>query len=161
MTTTNQHKLGLKKENNTEYYEIIDEHNLLMDEWNGLNKKIYTIKQPRLFLFRHKKQLQALGLDILELQKKFLYWDKKVSNFIMNPHLIFSENEEREIGFIHFISVLRDIRNKLDNQMIMIATNFNKLQDGHSNQVNFIIAVASFILTYIGLIVTLLTIRGV
>jgi len=159
MTTTNRHKLGLKKENNIEYYEIIDGHNSLMDEWNRLNKKIHEMKQPILFLFRHKKRLQELGRDILELQEKFLEWDKKAGNFIIKPHLIFSENDEREIGFVHFTAVLRDIRSKFDNQMIMIATNFNELQHGHSNQVNFIIAVASFALTYVGLILALLTIK--
>ena len=125
----------------------------------SLNKKIHEMKQPILFLFRHKKRLQELGRDILELQEKFLEWDKKAGNFIIKPHLIFSENDEREIGFVHFTAVLRDIRSKFDNQMIMIATNFNELQHGHSNQVNFIIAVASFALTYVGLILALLTIK--
>lgn len=156
---TNKRKLNLKKESNPEYYSILDEHKSLMTEWNRLNLEIFKIKQPKIILLRHKVYLQRLGLEIYALQKKFLIWNSKVSNFVINPHLIFHEDEESEIGFHHFTAILRDIKNTFDNHMVMIATNYNKVQDIHSNQVNFLIAIASFILTLIALIITFVTIK--
>lgn len=154
---TNKHKLNLKMESNPEYYSIIEDHNLLMTDWNRLNLEIFKTKQPKLFLLCHKKNLLRIGQEIYSLQNKFLIWNSKASDFLNNPHLIFHEDEESEIGFHHFTATLRDIKNTLDNRMVMIATNFNKLQDIHSNQVNFIIATVSFVLTFIALIITLLT----
>lgn len=156
---TNQHKLNLKKEVNIEYYDILEKHNALMDEWNRIALRISKMRQPKLFLFGYKKRLQDLGQELLILQKDFLNWNAKAGDFLANPHLIFTENDERELGFIHYTSLLRDMRNKLDNYMVLIAMNYNILQDLYSNRVNFIIAITSFLLTFAGLVATLIALK--
>ena len=155
---TNLHRLNLKKEANIEYCDIRETHNALMGEWNRINLQISKMKQPKLFLLGYKKRLQDLGRELIILQKDFLSWNAKAGSFLDKPHFIFTENEG-ELGFIHYTSLLMDIRNKLDNYMVLIGTNYNNLQDFYSNRVNFIIAITSFLLTFAGLVATLIALN--
>jgi hypothetical protein len=154
----NPRKLSLKREDNQAYYSIIDGHNNLMDNWNNINKELYDLRQPKVLFWGHKKKLKKVGISLLELQKQFLEWNKQASQMIFDPHLIFQANEESELGFLHYSGILRDLRNKVDNHMVLIVDNYNRERDNHTNQVNFVIAIASFVLTFLGLAATIWTI---
>ena len=153
------HKLNLKKENNPLFYEIVDEHNAIMADWNKINHELDDMKMPKLISPAFRRRLRSIGLEILELQKQFLQWNDKAYGLLTKPNYIFSEDEERELGFIHYSILLQDIRNCLDNRMVMIVSNFNRVQDLYSSHVNFVIAILSFLLTFLGLIATIVSIR--
>jgi hypothetical protein len=153
------HKLNLKMEDNPLFYEILNEHNAIMSEWNRLSHQLEDMKIPKLISPRFRRRLQSVGLGIQELQKQFLQWNGKADGLFTSPNYIFSEDEERELGFIHYSGLLQDIRNHLDNRMVMIVSNFNRVQDLYSSQVNFVIAISSFVLTFLGLIATIVSIR--
>ncbi len=150
-------KLGLDKERSPEFHEIVEENNALMDEWNRVNRVLVDSKQPRLWLFGHKKKLQKIGRELRELQDRFITWNERSGNMLYKPHFRFRSDQESEVGFIHYTNVLRDLRNSMDRRMVLIADNYNRRHDEHNSQVNFIIAITAFFLTFIGLIATLIT----
>lgn len=150
--------LSLKKEDNPEFYFIVDEHNAIMEQWNKINKDLFNLKQPKILLLGHKARLKSFHKPMETLQSKFIVWNKKAHELLHEPDFIFSEDEESEIGFIHYTNILRDMIGQLDHHMVLIADNFVKVQQRHSNQFNFVIAITSFALTFIALIVTLFTI---
>jgi hypothetical protein len=152
------HNIGLSEELNPEYFRLFQQHNNIMQKWNEINKKIHLFKQPKLFLFRQKSRFKKLYKPLEELQKEFLEWNKDVENFLTEPKLQFRNDQESKIGFSHFISLLTDIKNTLDNHMVLIADNFVKIQSRHSNQVNFKIAIISAMISTAGLIIALYTI---
>jgi hypothetical protein len=153
------HKLNLKKEDNLLFYEILDEHNAIMSEWNRIGHQLQDIKIPKLISPRFRRRLRSIGLEIQELQKRFLQWNGKAYGLVTKPNYVFSEDEERELGFIHYSGLLQDIRNHVDNRMVMMVSNFNRVQDLYSSQVNFVIAISSFVLTFLGLIATIISMR--
>jgi hypothetical protein len=131
-----------------------------METWNKIAHELDEMEIPKKISPKFKRRLRAIGLEIQELQKRFLEWNKKAYALITKPHFIFSGDEEREIGFLHYSGLLQNIRDHIDNRMVMIVSNYNRVQDMYSSQVNFVIAISSFIATLLGLVATLLTMWG-
>jgi hypothetical protein len=152
------HNIGLSQELNPEYFRLFEEHNKIRNRWNDINKEIHLFKQPKFFLCRQKSKFKKLYGPMEELQKSFLEWNKDVENFLTEPKLKFKRDQESEIGFPHFISLLTDLKNTLDSHMVLIADNFVKIQNRHSSQVNFIIAIISALISTAGLIIAIYTI---
>lgn len=146
-----KHTLGLDRKDNDEFYKIFDEHNDIMEKWNDINKQFHRLKQPVLFLFCYSSKLKTFYKPIEDLQKEFLNWNKKANNFLNKPHFIFSGNQERQLGFLHFTNILSVQINRLNNNMTMIADNFIKIQNNHKNQKNFLIAIFSTFISLCGL----------
>lgn len=153
-TNVIQHRLGLNEENNPNYYEIFNEYNSLMDRWNILNKKLFKINQPKIFLFRQKKNFNVIAEDLKPLQNDFLKWYGKAQNFAYKPHYIFTDDQERELGVTHFTNILFNLRSGFNQSMLMIVENFVKVQLRHTNQKNFNIAIVALIISSFGLFIT-------
>lgn len=149
--------IGLDKETNLKFYEVVDQYNVIVDEWNRLNRQIIENKQPKFWLFGHKRRLKSIALEIQSLQKRFLAWNARAGDFLIKPDFKFKAHQESEIGFLHYSGFLRDLRDSLDHHMVLLATNMNNSWNQHSSQINFLIAIISFALTLAGLVATLLT----
>jgi hypothetical protein len=151
-------KIDINRKDNPKFFEILDEHNALMQDWNRLNNEFMCIKQPKFLLLGHKARLTSYYVSMESIQGRFIGWNEKAHAFLHKPHFIFSEEEESELGFMHFTGELRFLIHEMDSHMMMLADTFVKLQQRHGNQVNFLIAIASFVLTFVGLLVTIFTI---
>lgn len=149
---------SLRKEDNPKFYVIVDEHNFIMEQWNKINNDLFDLKQPKLLFRGYKARLKSFYKPMEKLQSKFIVWNKKAHELLLKTDFSFSEDEESVIGFIHYTNILRDMIGQLDHHMVLIADNFVKVQQRHSNQFNFVVAITSFALTFIALIVTLFTI---
>ena len=132
-----------------------------MEKWNDYNHQLQEMEIPRLPSSHFKKQLKAMGEKLNSLQTQFIQWNKNASILTTKPHFVFSSSGDSHISFLHYTGMLQDIRNQLDNHMLLIGSNYNRVQDLYSSQVNFSIAIASFVVSLIGLIVSILSIRSV
>lgn len=150
-----QRILNLDEEKNPEFHEIAQEHNELMDEWNSINADLVTETQPILLLWGRASYLESkYGQPISDLQEQFVEWNKRASDLVYKPNLTFGENEESGLGLIHYTNVMRDLKNRMEDRMNLIVKNYNQVYSNHRNQINFNIAIASFILAIIGVILS-------
>lgn len=153
--TPEQRLLNLDEEKNPEFHEIAQEHNELMDEWNRINAGFVEEPQPILLLWGRASYLESkYGQHISDLQKKFVEWNKRASDLVYKPTLTFGEDEESELGLIHYTNVMRDLKNRMEDRMNLIVKNYNQVYSDHRSQVNFNIAIASFILAMVGVILS-------
>jgi hypothetical protein len=152
-----QQPIHIDKESNPEYYALVDRHNTIMAEWNHLSKELQSLRHRRVLLFRERRDLKNHGKQLKKLQNMFLEWNSDVYNFIVHPNLILPDGADSHIGFPHYMGLLKDMRNRLDGYMVLAANNFYRCNDRYSNQVNFLIAIASFLASFAGLIIGIYT----
>lgn len=145
----------LKKEINPEYYNIGEEHKVLMDKWNKQNNAIHSLKTPKLFIWKAKKELVQLKKDGKELSDEYIAWNKTATEFLLNPKFYYDkEQKKRSLVYKNFTKSLKFIIEKMNDNMVMIANNFNLRSSEYREQRNFIIAITAFSFGFIGLIFT-------
>ncbi len=150
------HKFILERESNPEFFKLADEQKSLMDKWNGLGKQVQNFKIPRFWLFKTKHKLRPIGVGIARLQKDFLNWYGRTRGFCYEPvYIIGGTSEEKLITYLHSTATLRDLMNKLDSDMLMLAQNFNDRSSEYDNKLNFLIAMTGLVIAIIGLVIAL------
>ena len=85
----NTHKIGLSRDDNPMFFEIINKHNIIMDKWNDINGQLHDLRQPKIFLFCQKARLRSFYKPMEELQKGFLEWNKLATEFLEKPSFVF------------------------------------------------------------------------
>lgn len=151
-----QVKIYLNKELNTEYFSIMEEYNSLMDKWNNVNNQLHSFKVPTLFLVNTKRKLTKIGEAVAELQKEYLAWNKKATNFLINPSYRFDDDQQaKELTYTHFTDMMQHTINFLESHMKVIVGNYNDIYSSYKYQININIAISAFLISIIGLIVSL------
>lgn len=150
-----QHIINIIKEENPEYHSILDEHNEIMDEWNRINKELHEFDYPRYFPFLQIRRLSPLLKSLKELQKRYLKWNMEAYDMIKAPKLKIPTNTDSLTTFLHFTTLLRDTRNRLDSDMRLIQQNYNYTVEEVSNKINFMWAIFSFFASFSGLIIAI------
>ena len=147
------HKLRLERGDNPEYYALTDEQPLLMDRWNQVHNQLYAFRVPRLWLFGTKRNLLLVGADISQLQRDFLDWYKRVRKFCVNPHYKTKGTlpGDRRLIYLHCTATLRNLMNKLDSDMLMLAGDYNHRYSESEGRLNFLIAMVGLIIALVGL----------
>lgn len=148
-------KIYLKEELNPEYYKIGEERNQLMDRWNVLNNEIRSFTIPRFLFYTVKEELKRLKNQGEELSTDYIAWNNKATNFLLNPNFQFEpDQKDRELVYINFTNSIRFLINTMQDNMVLIAENFNKRSSQYRGQRNFNIAIAAFILGFSGFMIT-------
>ena len=96
---------------------------------------------------------------MLKLQNLVDDWGAYYNNFVQKPSLTFSGNEERFIGFLHYMRLLEQMDIKLNRHYDTTVADFIKIQERYSNQINFLIAIISAYLALIGLVLSLAALK--
>jgi len=148
------HRIYLREDINPEYWQIYKDHNKLMDKWEQYNSEILNFRIPRLLMFGTKKKLIRIGKEVLKLHGEFIEWNKRACGFAFAPRYNFDADQNKELVFIHFTSNLRFLINTLEDSMVLIATNYNKLFSNLENQINFLLAISAFLIAFIGLLIS-------
>ena len=52
-----------------------------------------------------------LGNQVKDLQNEFRAWDDRASDFLVHPRLAMPPIADGDMSFLHYMNVLRDIRN--------------------------------------------------
>jgi len=151
------YEISLEEKDNPEFYALAKEHNSLMDRWNQYNNQLHTFKVPRVLIFKTKHKLTLIGRNIAKLQKDFLDWQKRARGFSVKPHYKVDSQQPGHLIYLHFTATMRDLVNRLDSNMVLLAENYNKRYSEYQNQVNFLIAIIAFIVSFIGLLLGIIT----
>ncbi len=151
------YKIILERESNPEFYVLADEQKSLMDRWNDFDNQLHNFKMPKLWLFKTKGRLRPIGTGITQLQKDFINWYGRVRGFCYEPsYTIGGTSEEKLITYLHSTATLRDLMNKLDSDMLMLAQNFNDRSTECDNRFNFLIAMEGVVLALIGIVIAVI-----
>ncbi len=150
------YKFILERESNPEFFKLAEEQKPLMDGWNDFNNQLHNFKIPRFWLFKTKHKLRPIGVGIASLQKDFLNWYGRMRGFCYEPtYTIGGTSEEKLITYLNSTAILRDLMNKLNTDMLMLAENFNDRSTEYDNKLNFLIAMTGLVIAVIGLVVAL------
>lgn len=150
----NIRRLGLREEGNEAYYSLVERHNEIMAEWNRLNNDLHSFKPGKIPLRKHKKILLKRGRGIDNLQKDFLQWYNDASDFLLKPNIVVDPGEESKLTFLHYTGFLSHMISEANHNMVLLVDNYQKRYNALHNQWNFMIAITSFVLTFLGLLVT-------
>jgi hypothetical protein len=150
--------LALDEKLNPEYFSILEKHQVLLNKANKINNDLIAFQIPRLFVWKSAKTLKAIHKEIKIVEKEYLEWDNLATSFIHHPKLSIQDDEYKNLVFSHNLDILKDLRNKMsDNILFILGNNYFRSKESQGNQINFIIAITSFILTLIGLVIASLT----
>lgn len=156
MKTTN---LDIDRDKNQKYFDLIEkEHGELMDRWNELQSRILKLKIPSFFIFGVKKELKQIGSKLKKLGEDYISWNNKAGNFLGKPNYVFKKDQDSSVVFLHYSNMLRHVVNSMESSMRVITVSYNKRWDQYKGQRNFIIAITSFILAFLGLIAAIISI---
>jgi len=151
------YEISLEEKDNPEFYSLGKEYNSLIGRLNDYNSQLHKFKVPRLFLFKTKHKLISIGRNIAKLQKDFLDWQKRAHNFCIEPHYKVDPKKSGSLIYLHFTATMRDLVNRLDSNMTLLANNYQDVYSQYQNQVNFLIAIIAFIVSFIGLLLGIIT----
>ena len=153
-----EHKLDLDRESNKEYYSFLDDFPIIQDAINSINNKLLSFKQPRFFLFSQKKKIKAFLKPIEEVRDLKAKWSNKYITFLGKPSLSFN-NLDPTVGYVHFMNFLAEVNHIVNNKYDTLVSNYMIIQDRNSNQINFIIAITSALLSLFGLLLAIYVLR--
>jgi len=159
MDILRKHNIGLNKDDNTKYYDLVETYNVLGRKIVFINEKIIKLKQPTFFIFCQYYRIKSFITIMEKLQVQVDRWSGMYNDFIQRPSLTFSGSEERELGFLHYIRLLEQMDRKITDLFALSASHFIKIQERNSNQINFLIAILSAFLSITGLILALITMK--
>lgn len=155
---TIEKNLDLDEKLNPGYFSILDKHQILFAKLNKINNDLIAFKVSKLLVWKSSNMLKKIHKEIKIAEKDYLEWNKIATNFIHNPTLNILDNANQNLVFLHNINILSDLRNKLNESFILILLgNHDRAKERQSNQINFIIAIASFVVSLIGLVFALFT----
>lgn len=148
--------IKLDEADNPVYYGLWREHNELKKRWNEINSQIHDIRIPKLAIWRARKKLKRIGLQAAALQKDYLKWRNRAVNFQMNPHYKITRDENTPFVYLQATSNMRNLSDMLESAMNLLANNHNLRRSSLDNKLNFLLALSSFALALLALIVTLI-----
>ncbi len=151
-----QQFIKLDEADNPEYYGLWRDHDELKKRLNDLNLRVHKIRFPKFLVWRARKPLKAVGLELVKLQHDYLSWRKKAVNFQMNPHYKIRRDENAQLVYLHATSNMRNLTDILESEMILLGNNYNLAHLWLDNKLNFLLALSSFALAFLALIITLI-----
>jgi hypothetical protein len=148
--------IKLDETDNPVYYGLWREHNELKKRWDEINSQIHEIRIPKLAIWRARKKLKRFGLGLSALQKDYLNWRNRAVNFQMNPHYKITRDENTPIIYLHATANMRNLSDLLESNMILLVNNYNLVHSWLDNKLNFLLALSSFVLALVALVITLI-----
>ena len=149
---TREFKLDLDRNDNPEYYHLRDKCAVVQRQIKFINDKILKLKQPKLFLLCQKYRIKSLFKPIGKIQFIVDSWSKEYTTYMGKPNLTLINNLNPEIGYIHFTRLLEIMDNLIREKQNTTISNYLKIQERYNNQVNFIIAIVSALISLAGLL---------
>jgi len=159
MENIRKHNIGLNKDDNLKYYGLVNTYNVVGRKVSFINEKIINLKQPTILIYCQYYRIKSYVRVMEKLQRLMDNWSERYNEFIQKPNLTFSANEERELGFLHYMRLLEQMDNKINNLFFLTASHFVKIQERNSNQINFLIAIISAVVSIAGLILALISLK--
>lgn len=156
----NQHMIDIEESDNPDYYRLLHEAEDLQGRWHLLYQEIHDIylKKGKIKLSLAKSRMRSLYPDVKTYIQDCLEWKKRASNFLVKPNLIVTSSEkDQQLGFLMGLENLRDTIQRISHCVEKTEQNYNGLMGVIENQTNFNLAIASVIISLLGLILSLCT----
>jgi len=123
-------KLGPKdlvpaKTENPRFYDIVDEFQRVIDNFDVINRKLLGIGPIERFPSKQLSELKALLPEIEVHNQKVSNFDNKVMTFIGTPQLEIMQNQDKALVSIYSLSVLRDMKNYVLDDMNVLANSYH------------------------------------
>jgi hypothetical protein len=147
--------INLNKEGNEDIFEIIKENGEIVQIVDKISIVIESITIKRLIFIKNKILIKNISVDIHSLQTKFNNWKDVATNFCLNPHYAIDSTSDLHFSALHYTINLLDMVNSLELNVKKIVDNYNLTIERVEAKINFRIAIFSFLLTFVGLIVSL------
>ncbi len=147
--------IKLDEADNPVYYGLWREHNELKKRWDEIDSQIHEIRIPKLTIWRARKKLKIIGLELSALQKDYLYWRNRAVNFQMNPRYKIARDKNAPIVYLHATANMRNLSDLLESNKILVVNNHNLVHGQLDNQLNFLLAISAFLLALLALMITL------
>lgn len=136
-------RIIVQREDNPEYYGIVEEYNKLVEKWNLLMDSLQKFKIPKFVLFGTKQKLSTIGRQILDFDKKFISWKGRALKFLIAPSFIIG-GEASQVGYLHYTAFLRDVVRRGEDDMRTLINSHNSLYSGFENRKNIVVGVIFF-----------------
>lgn len=158
MSLTTIHLLDIQRENNPTYFELLDRHDALQEEWNRTMAAVRSLRVSRI-PWCSLRELRTLVNRADQLAKEYTSWKASVRDFLGNPHLTFGRgNANPDVCFLYYMQFLMEILSHLDDAMTRMIDGVNSVSATFDQQVNFVIAIGSALLSLAGLITGLVAV---
>lgn len=159
MSDVREHNIGLNRDDNPEYYSFVSDYNTIGRKITFINEKLISMRQPSIWIFCQYYRIKSYYKAMAKLQLLVDNWGGKYNEFVQKPRIIFSGNEERELGFLHYMRILEQMDTKINKVFDTTVANFVKVQERNSSQINFLIAVFSAFISIAGLVLALISLK--
>ena len=150
-------RVSLPPEGNEEFYNFVERSNDIIREYDAIQQDLFALRLPKVFLGSNKKKLLVLGKRTMQLLSEFSDWNSEARQFCTKPKYLFSHDTENATAFLHFTMDLRERANYVGSSILQGVENYNKRFTEHENRQNFVIAITAWFLTFVGLVVTVLS----
>jgi hypothetical protein len=149
--------LKLDEADNPDYYNLWREHNELDKRWDEINNQIHEIRIPKFAIWQAHKKIKGIGRELVALQESYLKWRNKAVNFQMNPHYEIVRDENTPIVYLQATANMRNLSDRLESKMILLGNNHNLVHNQLDNRFSFLIAMGSFVLSFLAFVISLIT----
>lgn len=140
-----------------EYFALIGVQRHAIDaEWMRLNRLLSDFRAPSLFQFLSGRRLDPIRDAIKALEHQYAQWDKNASEIIGGkPHLIPAGPDPNGPVFFNNLHDLQNLGATLASNMQALNRNFERIKSDLRNQLNFNVAICSFAISFLGLLISL------
>jgi hypothetical protein len=148
--------LNLDLAANPEYFGLVEQQVGLMYRFNALYSDVNSFRINWLWPWGRTSQLTRLGLQLTGLLDDWLAWQSHAARFALNPKLANLQREMLELTTSHVVINLWFIIIRTKLSMESLEAHYNSLWTARGNQINFNLAMVSLLVTFLGLIATLI-----
>ena len=141
---------------NQEFFEAIEQFNTISDLCDRLILDQRLTQRPFLMLNRLKKSLKQLGGRIGKLEHERDVWKMQVGSYLERPRMTFDQGQPKDLMFLHYTSTLRWLAQEMDKNVGQAIANQQYLEAYYTEQRNFLIAIGSAVLSFVGLLTAIL-----
>lgn len=143
MSEIQQHRIVFKREDNPDYFKIMDDYNSLIDRLNKFYDSFQNFKIPKFILFGTRKRLLKLGFEIREYDKSFIAWKGRALEFALDPPKL-TFRSGGDVGYLHVTGALRDVINNGTANVRQLISDYNLRFSSYENRKNIVIGVIFF-----------------
>lgn len=143
MNETEQHRIVFKREDNPDYFKIMDDYNSLIDRLNELYDPLHNLKIPKFILSGTRKKLLKLGLEIKAYDQSFIAWKGRALKFALDPPKL-TFRSGGDVGYLHVTGALRDVINNGTANVRQLISDYNLRFSSYENRKNIMIGVIFF-----------------
>jgi len=147
--------INLDPKENEEFLILIKEHDEIVRKIERIINEIDFFSISCFILSKKHKLFKNIAQNIKLLQTKFLKWKDKATNFCLNPKYAINKEENLHFTSLHYTINLLDMVNSLELNVKKVIDNYNITIERKEAKRNYWIAIISFIVSFLGLIISL------